>query len=300
MSSTSSRSSRRSLAVVALGATAAFAVACVPAALGTTGAFFTSNGTAALSIGTAAACAHGPDAPYAATLAGSAPTPTFWWRFAEPPGASTVADATGAGNTGNIAGTAPATGVELGAPGLVQCDATGALAQHASPAGTGFVALPTQRTRPGEITVALWVRAQPGATGGLVAFGDAATGPSGATDLVLGLDASSRAAFTVRTTTGAQTVRSSVIDDVSDGDPHLIVASLRATGGGERAASLYVDGTQVDTAGGLTLAPAIDGYWQTGGGDGDAAAAVIDELAVWEGGVLTPAEIESLYRADHW
>ncbi len=283
--------------LAAVVATAAVALA--PVSVGSTGALFGSRGTATTTITTAEACASGPDAPYATHVASLADAPRLWWRFGEAAGATTVADAAGGDDEGAVVGSSPADALTFGVPGLPECDDTGALQQAASPAGTGLVAVPTPHAAPATYTVALWVRAGAGASGGLAAFGDSATDASTSAPIALALDAQSRAALVVASSTGPVVVRSSVMDALADGRPHLLVATSDAAGG-EADLVLYLDGVPVDSATGVVLPTPGPGHWQTGGGDGPSARAVLDELMVWEGVALTAGQVADLHAADHW
>jgi hypothetical protein len=262
-----------------------------------TGAWLSSTGTATASVTSAAACASGT--PYATAVQATAPS--LWWRFGEDAGATTVADDGPDGLDGQLAGTDPAAATTLGAAGLPECDTTGALQLGGDPTGdTGYVVLPVARPEPTTMSVAVWLQAAPGAGGGLLGFGDSATGLSASADRVLALDSSGRVTFTVLTSTGPVEVRSSTTDDVTDGTPHLVAATVSPAGGGEHDIRLYVDGERVDEATGQVLATGFPGFWRTGDPRGPGADAVVDELTLWEGGALTEPEIAALAAADHW
>lgn len=292
---TASRGSRVP-AVVTLTA-AALLLALGGPGLSATGAWVTSSGTATVAVTSAVACASG--SPYASAVQASAPS--LWWRFGEAVGAPSVADAGPDGLDGQVAGTNPGAALALGQPGLPQCDTSGALALQGDPTGdTGYVVLATARPEPGTMTVAVWLQTTSTAGGGLVGFGDAAVGLSGATDRVLALDPAGRVTFTVQTATGPVVVRSSTSDGVADGAPHLVVATTTPAGVGEHDITLFVDGYRVDQATGQVLTTPFTGYWRTGDPRGPGAAAVVDELALWEGAALTEPEIAALAAADHW
>lgn len=283
---------------VVLTAAVLLAALVAPSGMSSTTAMLTSTGTATAAVTTAAACASGT--PYATALGTTTPAPDLWWRFGEAAGATTVADAAG-GPDGQVAGTDPAAALRLGDPGLPQCDTTGRLALLGDPGGaTGFVVHPAARTEPAQMALAVWLRAAPGTTGGLFGFGDSDSTTSATSDRVLSLDSASRVTFRVETATGPVSVRSSVSDDVADGAPHLVVATVTPAGGGEHDVRLYVDGTSVDSASGLVLSTAFTGYWRTGDPAGTGADAQLDELALWEGGAPTPTDIAALAAADHW
>lgn len=284
---------------VVLTAAALVAALAAPPGVPATAAMLTSTGTATAPVTTAAACASGT--PFATALAATTPAPAFWWRFAEAAGATTVADSGSGGLDGQVAGSSPATGVRLGDPGLPQCDSTGAVRLLGDPTGaTGYVVLPAARTEPATMTVAVWLQAAPGTTGGLLGFGDASAGPSAVSDRVLALDSAGRVTFRFETATGPVSVRSSVSDDVTDGTPHLVVATVTPAGGGQHDVRLYLDGTSIDSTSGVVLATAFTGYWRTGDPAGPGADATVDELALWEGGALTQTDIAALAAADHW
>lgn len=292
---TASRGSRLP-AVVALTA-AALLLALGGPGVSATGAWLSSSGTASVAVTSAAACASG--SPYASAVQASAPS--LWWRFGEAAGSLTVDDAAPGGLDGQVVGTNPSAALALGQPGLPQCDTTGALALQADATGdTGYVVLATARPDPATMTVAVWLQSTSTAGGGLVGFGDAAAGPSGVSDRVLALDPAGRVTFTVQTATGPVVLSSSTSDAITDGAPHLVVATTAPAGLGEHDITLFVDGYRVDQATGQVLTAPFTGYWRTGDPRGPGAAATVDELALWEGAALTEPEIAALAAANHW
>lgn len=286
------RRSRRSPALIAIGA-GALLVATFSAAPGTTGAYLESAGHAGLTITTAEACASGTAW---ATQVASMPAPLVWWRFAEPAGAASVAGEHGSAG-GTVTGTGPAT-LGLGAAGLPECDTTGALALAGAPAGEAFVRGPAG-TAPSTLTAAVFVRADPGAGGGLLSFGDGGDGPSTTVAYRLSLDADGRVVFDVATDDAPVRLRSSVVERVDDGRTHLVAVTVDGSGPG-RTAAVYVDGVVVDTATVPGPAPALAGELRTGGGDQADAVADIDEVLVWSGTALDGRAIADLWAANHW
>lgn len=282
----------------------------------TTGAWLTSHGTAAVTLATRAC---GDPTPYAAALQATTPASTLWWRFSEPAGSGTVSDETGNGHAGTVIGA----GAVLGDPGVVVCDPPNAtspggslhLTAGAGPASGFVVQSGPAHLAPPQMALAVWLRAPAGTIGALASFTDSATGAATRTDRVLSLDGTGRVGFRlssgalgVQTTTVAM---SSADAAVTDGEPHLVVVTIRPGSGSRSDVTLYVDGTPVDTATNIQLPlpvslpplplATVNGYWRTGGGTGaTATGAHLDELAVWEGGAPSAAEITQLYDADHW
>ena len=83
---------------------------------------------------------------------------------------------------------------------------------------------------------------------------------------------------------------------------------LAATFNGS-VAKLYVDGALVATSLPVTPLAAYPGYWRAGWDQSIAtliptsrnqATTRQDEVAIWEGRVLSGAEISDLWRANHW
>ena len=116
-------------------------------------------------------CALGTGYPAAVT----ALAPTFYYRFGEAAGATTVADSSGNANTGTVrtssptAAVAPALTFGAANSGLIWCDSTGLT----SPKTVGtlssgsFVVWPSARNNLNTLTVMAWVRTS-SATGGRI------------------------------------------------------------------------------------------------------------------------------------
>lgn len=269
-----------------------------PGEVGSTRAALTAKADASTQVTTAAACASGT--PYVTHVAALPTQPTFWWRFGEAVGATTVADSSPNSSAGTVAGTAPASGVTLGDPGLLECDTSGSLRLLPAAAGTGFVVLPAPRTAATTLTIALWVRAAPGAVGGLLTFADSAAGTATVADRSLTIDASGRAVVTVLTDSGPVEVRTTMATPVTDDTPHLLVATLAPGAPGRHDLRLYLDGAPADVATDLVLAGAYPGYWRTGSATGPTADSQVDEIAVWEGSAMGQTQVADLAAADHW
>lgn len=264
------------------------------------------------SLVTRAACTT--PSSYAAAV--TALNPTFYWRFSEAAGATTVADASGHGNAGAVVTSSPTAGVAapltLGAAnsGLVQCDGTGLTSPSipgTSSSGSFVVKTTADQTR-STFTITAWVRSTSTAGGRILGQGDSASGLSTNTDRMLFLDNAGHAVFGVYRKT-RRFLRSSMA--VNDGRPHFLVASLGAAG-----ATLYVDGVpdQRDTT--LTKAdtyPGNQGYWRVGWDNLSGWTTtgqpqptdfglngVIDETAVFQGTQLTDAQVNGLWAANHW
>ena len=266
--------------------------------VGTTSAQMTGAARASVASSTRAACASGT--PYSTLLGTPTLTPSLWWRFGELTGATTVSDATGHGNTGNVV----STGLTIGTAntGLVSCDTTYSLRQPGTRTSTGFIATAAARVSPTTLTIATWVRTASLTGGRIVGFGDSRTGGSTLQDRALLLDRSGRAVFQVATTTGHVLVISP--SSVATNTVHLIVATLSGT-----TAVLYVDGAVVATTVVALPLPPYAGYWRAGWDQNIAALiptarnqanVTQDELAIWEGRALTGSEVASLWVGNHW
>ncbi len=281
----------RGILVAALVATALLGVG-----VGTTSARLQGPATASQAASTRAACAAGT--PYANAVAPL--SPTVWWRFGNLTGSTTVPDSSGNANTGSVVNAGLTFGVANA--GLVTCDTTYSMNQPGAAASTGFVVLPTSRTAPTTLSLAVWMRSNSLTGGRLVGFGDSAVAGSTVTDRALLLNRAGQVVFALRTPAGnlLLTTPARVANNVL----HLVVATL--SGGSAR---LYVDGVLVASSLPTTLLAPYAGYWRTGWEQNVAtiiptsrnqATSRLDEVAIWEGRALTQGEITALYAANHW
>jgi hypothetical protein len=262
-------------------------------------ALMTSSAVATATVSTGAGCASGT--PYANALSTPALRPTVWWRFAVTGNPATIADDSGNGNTGRRRGT----GLTFGTAnaGLILCDTSYSMNQPGLATSTGFITTQTSITSPTTFTIATWVRTTALTGGRVLGFSRSSTGNSSTHDRALLLDTSGRAVFHVRTSTGNLLLTSPT--SVTDGNPHMLAATL--SGG---TARLYVDGVQVATnLVPVTLAASYPGFWRAGRdnnvaallpGARNQAATRQDEVTVWTGRALTAAEIDQLWRSNHW
>ncbi len=266
--------------------------------VGSSTARFTDSATASLRGVTRAACA--PSNPFPATLAAPALLPTTWWRFDTLTGATTVNDLTGNGNAGTVRGTGLTFGVANA--GLIPCDTTYSVRQPGAAASNGFVAQAVLRPAPGSYTISTWLLSASLTGGRLVGFGSSATAGSVTHDRALILDRSGRAVFHVKTTTGNLLLSSPA--RVTNNVLHLLAATFNGS-----VAKLYVDGQLVATSLPITPFPPYAGAWRAGWEQNIAtliptsrnqATARQDEVAIWDGRVLSGAEISTLWASNHW
>jgi hypothetical protein len=268
------------------------------ALVGSTSARFKASTGAEWTADTRAACS--PTNPFPATLAAPATMPTLWWRFNLTTGATTVTDQSGHGNSGRVR----RTGLTFGTAnaGLIPCDSTYAMRQPGAAASNGFVSATTARPAPASYTVSTWIRTSALTGGRVVGFGNSATGGSVTQDRALLLDLAGRPVFQVRTSTGNLLLSGPT--SVSDGALHWLTATFNGS-----VAKLYVDGALVATSLPIVPAAAYSGVWRAGWdqnvatlipGSRNQADAVQDEIAIWEGRVLSGSEISDLWRSNHW
>jgi len=275
--------------------------------LAVTGATFgASQDAGTASFTTRTACSGGTGYP-AAVLALN---PTLYYRFGEPatPAPASVADSSGAGNDATVVPGGPTTSEVFGAASDIWCDGTSAMRQppvDSSVASAGTVVWASAHAAPDVFTLMAWVSLPVGlATGGRVlGFSDASSAVSTQSDRILFVDNAGHVVFGVDHG-GLQVIGSP--SAVNDGRPHQLVASLGPAGG-----RLYVDGTLVAADPTWTVGRAFTGYWRVGW---DTVAgwlpgsnpsdygldASIDEVAVFEGSELTPAQVAGTWAANHW
>ena len=279
-------------------AAALVAVVSVGSTVGSSTARFTDSSTARWTGSTRPACS--PGNPFPATLATAAYLPTLWWRFDTTTGATTVNDLSGHGNSGTVVNT----GLTFGTAnaGLIPCDTTYALRQPGAAASTGFVVQPTVRTAPTSYTLATWIRSTSLRGGRILGFGSSSTAGSTTHDRALLLDRSGRPVFHVRTSTGNLLLTGPA--RVTDNGVHQLVATFSGS-----VAKLYVDGALVATSLPVTPLAPYAGYWRAGWDQNIAsliptarnqATTRQDEVAIWDGRVLSGAEIDTLWQSNHW
>lgn len=292
------RSSDRTRLLRSAGVVALVALASVGTVVGSSSAKLSDSAKATWGGTTRTACS--PTNPFPATLSAPATMPSLWWRFNTLTGATTVNDLSGHGNNGTVVNT----GLTFGTAnaGLIPCDSTYAMRQPGAAGSTGFVATPTVRPAPTSYTISTWVRSGSLTGGRIIGFGSSATAGSATHDRALLLDRSGRPVFHVRTSTGnlLLTGPSRVTDNVL----HWLAASFNGS-----VAKLYVDGALVATSLPVTPAASYPGYWRAGW-DQNVATLIPtsrnqantrqDEVAIWEGRVLSGAEISGLWRSNHW
>jgi hypothetical protein len=292
------RSCDRTRLLRAAAVTALVGLVSVGAVVGSSSAKFVDTATATWGGTTRTACS--PTNPFPATLSAPATMPTLWWRFNTLTGATTVNDMSGNGNNGTVRNT----GLTFGTAnaGLIPCDSTYAMRQPGAATSTGFVATPTVRTSPTSYTISTWIRSGSLTGGRVLGFGSSATAGSTTHDRALLFDRSGRPVFHVRTSTGNLLLAGP--SRVTDNVLHWLTATFDGS-----VAKLYVDGTLVATSLPVTPAAAYPGYWRAGW-DQNVATLIPtsrnqantrqDEVAIWEGRVLSGAEIRSLWRSNHW
>jgi hypothetical protein len=280
-------------------AVAALAAALLTSDLGATSAVLESTAGASVGVTTRGSCTAGT--PYATAVSTPALNPTVWWRMGVTGNPTTIPDSSGNGNTARRRGS----GLTFGTAnaGLIACDTTYSMNQPGAANSTGFITTQAAITSPTTFTIATWVRTTALTGGRVLGFSRSATGNSSTHDRALLLDTAGRVVFHVRTSTGNLLLTSPA--SVADGNAHLLTGTL--SGG---TARLYVDGVQVATnLVPITLGAAYTGYWRAGRdnnvaalipGSRNQAATRQDEVAIWTGRALTPAEIDQLWRANHW
>jgi hypothetical protein len=291
-------SSERARVARALGVVGLVGLVSLGITVGSSTARMSDDATATWRGATRAACV--PTNPFPATLAAPATMPSLWWRFNTTTGATTVNDLSGNGNNGTVVNT----GLTFGTAnvGLIPCDSTYAMRQPGNAASTGFVATPTVRPAPVSYTIATFVRSNSLRGGRILGFGSSATAGSATHDRALLFDRSGRPVFHVRTSTGNLLLAGP--DRVTDNRIHHLVATFSGT-----VAKLYVDGSLVATSLPITPLAPYPGHWRAGWDQNIAALIPTsrnqattrqDEVAVWEGRVLSEAEIAALWRSNHW
>jgi len=294
--------------------------------IGATGATLTSSATSAGTITTRVACSAGTSFPTAL----QALNPTFYWRFGDPAGSTSVVDSSGNGNDGLIVDSSPSIGappVVLGAAGsgLPWCDPTAGLTSASTPValGTGsFAVWPAERTNLNTFSLMAWVRTTAVTGGRVIGMGSSTWADDTNSDRQIFIDDAGHAVFGVAPGGVHHTITSGSL--VNDGKPHFLVATL-----GPAGAYLYVDGALAASDPTLTTAehfagnenanppppaggsgaPTPDGfgYWRVGwdnlagwGPTDGGLAGVIDEAAVFENAQLSAAQVSALWSTNHW
>jgi len=291
--------------------------------LSTTGALYTdSKSVGSNTFTTRAACAAGTGYPTAVKALG----PTFYYRFGEAAGATTVADSSGNGNTGTVRTSSPNTGVApaltFGAAGsgLIWCDTTGLTSPKI--VGTlnsgSFVVWPSARANLNTFSIMAWVRTSTTTGGRILGQSSSTWAKDVHYDRQLIFTDTGHVAFDVypgfnyaMTSTAA----------LNDGLPHFLVATL-----GPAGATLYVDGvldqsdptrTTAETyttnenvnppPAGAPRTPDGQGYWRVGwdnlaswGATDFGLNGVIDEAALFENQQLGAGQVAGLWAKNHW
>ena len=278
------------------------------------------------SLVTRAACTT--PSSYAAAV--TALSPTFYWRFSEAAGATSVADSSGHGNAGTVVTSSPTAGVAapltLGAAnsGLVQCDGTGLTSPSipGTSSSGSYVVWPIAQPNSDTQSITAWVRTTSTAGGRIIGQGSSTWAKDKHYDRMIFLDDVGHAVFAIYPG-GFYYLRSSVA--VNDGKPHFLAATLGAAG-----AALYVDGVrdqfdpsqhtaetytgnETTTPTSTTATPNGFGYWRVGWDNLNlwttagqpqptdfGLNGVIDEAALFDGQQLTDAQIAGLWAANHW
>jgi hypothetical protein len=287
-----------------------------------TGATMTASAATTGTFTTRAACSAGTGYPASVVALG----PTFYYRFGEAAGASTVADSSGKGNDGTVRQSSPvaavASPVTFAAPGsgLIACDTTDGMTSPSTPGALGsgsFVVWPTARPNLDTFTEMAWVRTTSTTGGRVIGMSSSTWALDVHCDRQIVVDDAGHARFEINPGL-PYALTSSML--VNDGKPHFLVATLGPSG-----AALYVDGVrdQLDPAqttaetytGNETVSPTGtgpttpdgQGYWRVGwddingGGATDyGLAGVVDEAALFENKALTPAQVAALWSTNHW
>jgi hypothetical protein len=290
--------------------------------LTSTGATMTASATSTGTFTTRAACSAGTGYPAAVVALG----PTFYYRFGEAAGATSVADSSGNGNDGTVRQSSPVGGVAspvtFGAAGsgLIWCDTTHGMTSPSTPGALGsgsFVVWPTARPNLNTFTEMAWVRTTSSTGGRVIGMSSSTWALDVHYDRQIVVDDAGHARFEIYP--GFRyTLTSSMA--VNDGKPHLLVATLGPSG-----ASLYVDGVRdrfdpaqttaetytgnetVSPTGTGPATPDGQGYWRVGwdningwGATDFGLGGVVDEAALFENKALTPAEVATLWSTNHW
>jgi hypothetical protein len=252
--------------------------------------------------------------------------PTFYYRFGEAAGATSVVDSSGNGNDGTVRQSSPVAGVAApvtfgtGGTGLIWCDTTDGMASPSTPGALGsgsFVVWPTARPNLDTFTEMAWVRTSSTTGGRVVGMSSSTWALDVHYDRQIVVDDAGHARFEIYP--GFRYALTSTMA-VNDGKPHFLVATL-----GPGGASLYVDGVRdrfdpaqttaetytgnetVSPTGTGPTTPDGQGYWRVGwddingwGATDYGLAGVVDEAALFENKALTPAEVASLWSTNHW
>lgn len=225
----------------------------------------------------------------------NATSPTFFYRANEASG--TVA-------TDSRTATPKDPGTYAGTVGY---QAPGCTPRETPNTGIAFNGTNTQITQnaaahtgPQTFSVEVWFRTTTTTTGGrLIGFGDLKTGLSASYDRHLYMTNTGQLIFGVFP--GALRATPATATRYNDGTCHHAVATLSTTG-----LSLYVDGVLVASFASTAGAQVFSGAWRVGGDNlngwtgrptSNYFAGTLDEIAVYEGRVLSPAEVSAHYYA---
>ncbi len=291
--------------------------------LSTTAALYTNSASlGANTFTTRAACSAGTAYPGAVKALG----PTFYYRFGEAAGATTVADFSGNGNTGTVrtssptAAVAPALTFGAANSGLIWCDATGLTSPNivGTLSSGSFVVWPSARANLNTFSIMAWVRTSTATGGRIIGQSSSTWAKDVHYDRQLIFTDTGHVAFDIYPGFNYAMVSTAALNN---GLPHFLVATL-----GPAGATLYVDGvldktdvtrTTAETytnnenvnpppAGGPKT-PDGQGYWRVGwdnlaswGATDYGLSGVIDEAALFENQQLTGAQVSALWAKNHW
>jgi hypothetical protein len=172
-------------------------------------------------------------------------SPTAWWKLADAAGSSTAVDSSGNGNTATVQGSAT-----FGEAGPIPSETDTAMGL----AGASYLSTATAYADPAVYSQVVWFNTT--SDGGLVMFGDTATGSPSSYDRFVWVDAG--AVYTGVYISGADIIGSPA-STYADGDWHMAVATLSGAG-----LFLYMDGALVASNTSYTSAQSYTGYWRIG------------------------------------
>jgi Concanavalin A-like lectin/glucanases superfamily len=213
--------------------------------------------------------------------------PSLYWRLGEAAGATTADDA-----VNHVDGSYGASGVTLGAPGVVPNDSDTA----ATLAGTNTGVVSTSPfTNPSVYSEELWFKTTTTSGGKLIGFGNNPSGDSWNYDRHVYMTNNGQLIYGVWT--GSATIITSP-SSYNEGNWHYLVTTM-----GSGGMAMYVDGVQVGTNPN-NVAQGYDGYWKVGGDNlngwpsqpaSSSFAGTIDEVAIYPT-ALTPATVAAHYQ----
>ncbi|QIK84194.1 PKD domain-containing protein [Sanguibacter sp. HDW7] len=210
--------------------------------------------------------------------------PSSYWRMDDASG-TTVVDTVGSRNLTARAG--------VGTGAATALTGQEGSARTLSGSSTSWAAATTAEPAPIEFSVEAWFRTSSSRGGRIVGFGSSSTGSSGTNDRHVYVDSQGRVVFGVATYG-----RSTVVSPASytDGQWHHVAATMSQRDG----LALYVDGRLVGSRDDIRTGDAYNGVWRVGGDSLSGWPSVptsssltgdVDEVAVYDGRVLTPAQV---------